>query len=176
FLASSPVNPVNRRDFLADLSCAAAFAATVPNVWRVIRRPRLLDDPFQLGVASGDPTSTGGVLWARLRPRALEPRGGVDGQRVVVGWEVAGDDAFRTIVRQGRATAAPELSYSIHIDVDGLSPDRWYHYRFRSADATSPTGRLRTAPLGTAVTPLRFAVASCQHFEAGLYTAYAHMA
>jgi alkaline phosphatase D len=94
----------------------------------------------------------------------------------VVTWELADDDSFRTVVKQGRATAAPELSYSIHVDVDGLAPDRWYHYRFRTADATSQVGRLRTAPLGTAQTPLRFAIASCQHYEQGLYTAYAHLA
>jgi alkaline phosphatase D len=167
---------VKRRDFLQNLSCTAALAATVPNAWRVTTRPRLADDPFQLGVASGDPTSTGGVLWTRLAPRPLEPEGGMDGQRVAVGWEVAEDDGFRTIVRQGRSTATPELSYSIHVDIDGLAPERWYHYRFRAGDALSPVGRVRTAPLGTAVTPLKFAVASCQHWEQGLYTAYAHLA
>jgi alkaline phosphatase D len=168
--------PVNRRDFLENIACTAAFAATVPNVWRVTGRPRLADDPFQLGVAAGDPTPTGGMLWTRLAPRPLEPEGGMDGQRVIVAWEVADDDSFRTIVKQGRATAAPELSYSIHVDVDGLAADRWYFYRFRAGDATSAVGRLRTAPLGTAVAGLRFAVASCQHYEQGLYTAYAHMA
>ena len=100
----------------------------------------------------------------------------MDGQRVVVTWEVADDDGFRTIVKQGRATAVPELSYSVHVDVDGLAPDRWYFYRFRSGDATSAVGRLRTAPAAGATTPLRFAVASCQHYEQGLFTAYAHMA
>jgi alkaline phosphatase D len=102
---------VKRRDFLQNLSCTAALAATVPNGWRVTARPRLADDPFQLGVASGDPTSTGGVLWTRLAPRPLEPEGGMDGQRVAVGWEVAEDVGFRTILLQGRSTATPELSY-----------------------------------------------------------------
>ena len=80
---------MNRRDFLADLSCTAAFAATIPNVWRVTSRPKLIDDPFQLGVASGDPSPTGGVLWTRLAPRPLEPEGGMDGQRTTVqsGWD-----------------------------------------------------------------------------------------
>jgi alkaline phosphatase D len=176
FAASYPFIPVDRRDFLADLTRTAALAAVVPNVWRVTTRPHLADDPFQLGVAAGDPTFTGGVLWTRLAPRPLEPEGGMDGLRVVVTWEVADDDAFRTIVRQGRATAAPELSYSVHVDVDGLAPDRWYYYRFQAGDAKSTVGRLRTAPAATASTPLRFAVASCQHYEQGLYTAYAHMA
>jgi alkaline phosphatase D len=50
-------------------------------------RPRLADEPFSLGVASGDPTPSGGVLWTRLATRPLEQDGGMDGQRVVVTWE-----------------------------------------------------------------------------------------
>ena len=167
---------MDRRDFLTDLARAAALSAIVANTWRTTTRPRLAGDPFQLGVASGDPTPTGGVLWTRMAPRPLEPEGGMEGQRVAVTWEVADDERFQRIVRQGRATAAPELGYSIHVDVDGLAPDRWYHYRFTSGDAVSPIGRLRTAPGAGTEIPLRVAVASCQHFEEGLFTAYAHMA
>jgi alkaline phosphatase D len=170
---------MKRRLFLADLTRYAALCAVVPNDWRVTRRPRLADDPFQLGVASGDPTSTGGVIWTRLAPRPLDPEGGMDGQRTVVNWEVAEDDAFARIVKRGRATAAPELSYSIHVDVDGLQPSHWYFYRFSTGGATGATsvvGRLRTTPpAGASDTPLRFAFASCQHYEQGLYTAYQHM-
>ena len=68
---------MDRRLFLTDLSRYAALAAVVPNVWRVTTRPRFADDPFQLGVASGDPTPTGGVLWTRLAPRPFEPDGGM---------------------------------------------------------------------------------------------------
>ena len=90
---------MDRRDFLANLSCTAALAATVPNVWRVTNRPRFADDPFQLGVASGDPTPNGGVIWTRLAPKPLELDGGMPGPRTVVTWEVASDDGFRTIVK-----------------------------------------------------------------------------
>jgi phosphodiesterase/alkaline phosphatase D-like protein len=142
---------VERRDFLTDVARVAALCAVVPNAWRVTSRPRLVDDPFQLGVACGDPTSAGGVLWTRLAPRPLELEGGMDGQKVTVNWEVADDDRFARVVRKGRATAALELSYSVHVDVDGLSPDRWYFYRFTVGDAVSPVGRLRTAPAAGAV-------------------------
>jgi alkaline phosphatase D len=167
---------MKRRDLLADLARTAALCAVVPNNWRVTFRPRFPDDAFQLGVASGDPTPTGAVIWTRLAPRPLEPDGGMSAGRVGVTWEVAEDDNFRQIVKQGRATAAWELSHSVHVDVDGLSPDRWYFYRFMSGDTTSPVGRLRTAPALTSATPLRFAVASCQHYEFGHFTAYRHMA
>lgn len=167
---------MDRRHFLTDLTRYAVLAAGVPNVWRVRARPRLAADPFQLGVAAGDPTPGGGVLWTRLAPRPLEPDGGMDGQRAVVAWEVAEDEAFRRVMQRGRATAAPELSYSVHADVQGLAPDRWYHYRFTVGDATSPVGRLRTTPAAGATSPLRFAFASCQHYEQGHFTAYEHMA
>jgi alkaline phosphatase D len=171
---------MQRRDFLADLARYAALSAVVPNAWRVTARPRLADYPFTLGVAAGDPTPTGGVLWTRLAPRPMELDGGMAGERVVVTWEVAEDDAFAKIVKSGRATAAPELGYAVHVDVDGLAPDRWYNYRFRvgaaATGASSDVGRLRTAPEAGAATPLRFAFASCQHWEQGLFTAYGHMA
>jgi alkaline phosphatase D len=165
-----------RRNFLENLARAAALCAALPNAWRITFRPRFADDPFQLGVASGDPTEAGAVLWTRLAPRPLEPEGGMSGLRTAITWEVADDDAFTRVVQQGRATAAPELAYSVHVDVDGLAPDRWYFYRFTAGDATSPVGRMRTTPIPTATTPLRMGVASCQHFESGLFTAYEHMA
>jgi alkaline phosphatase D len=80
------------------------------------------------------------------------------------------------VVQKGRATAAPELGYSVHVDVQGLEPDRWYYYRFVAGLDESPVGRVRTAPPADAARPLRFAFASCQNYEQGLYTAYRHMA
>ena len=100
----------------------------------------------------------------------------MSGLRTAVTWEVADDEAFAHIVKTGRATAAPELGYSIHVDVDGLAADRWYFYRFTVGGAASPVGRLRTTPATTAVAPLKFAFVSCQHWEQGLYTAYTHLA
>ena len=167
---------MDRRTFFSDLPRYAFLCAGVPTVWRVTSRPRLPDDPFRLGVASGDPLTDRCVIWTRLAPSPLEPLGGMDGVRAVVGWEVAHDPGFRQVVRSGRHTAAPELGYSIHVDVDGLEPDRWYFYRFHVPGGASPVGRLRTAPTGDSDAPLRLAFASCQHYEQGLYTAYEHMA
>ncbi|MHB1222513.1 MAG: alkaline phosphatase D family protein [Gemmatimonadaceae bacterium] len=167
---------MERRDFLTDVARIAALCAVVPTGWRVTTRPRLVDDPFQLGVACGDPTRGGGVLWTRLAPRPLELDGGMDGERTAVDWEVAEDDGFRRVVRKGRATASFELSYSVHVDVDGLAPDHWYFYRFTVGDAVSPVGRLRTAPAAGALAPLRLAVASCQNYEQGYFTALDHLA
>lgn len=167
---------MERRRFLGDLTRYAALCAGLPNEWRLVHRPRFADDPFALGVASGDPTPTGAVLWTRLAPRPFEPNGGMPGDRAIVDWEVATDDGFQQVVRRGRQTAAPELAYSVHAEVEGLAPDRWYVYRFRSGDAVSAVGRLRTAPAADATTPLRLGMASCQNYEQGLFTALEHLA
>ena len=84
---------------------------------------------------------------------------------------------MKDVVKSGEAVATPQLGHSVHVEVDGLEPDRWYWYRFRAGDAVSPVGRARTTPSPSAdPDSLRFAFASCQHYEQGYFTAYEHMA
>ncbi len=133
-------------------------------------------DPFTLGIASGDPGPTSVVLWTRLAPQPLDG-GGMPDQVVPVQWQVATDERFRHIVRSGTAPARPESAHSVHAEVDGLAPDRWYHYRFRAGDQLSPAGRTRTLPLPwSRPDRVRFAMASCQNYPAGYFTAYRELA
>lgn len=166
---------LSRRRFLAASSAFLALPAFSPR-----HRPapcRFADDPFGLGAASGDPSSDGVVLWTRLATAPLDGDGGMPNEVVEVAWEIAHDDGMRRVVAHGTALALPQLGHSVHVEVEGLQPDRWYWYRFRAGDAPSPIGRTRTLPPAHAMPErLRFAFASCQHFEAGHYTAYAHMA
>ena len=168
---------ISRRLFLAYSSALLAIPVLGQQVDGVQRSVSFSSDPFTLGVASGDPDSTGAVLWTRLAPSPLEPDGGMPPVGVEVRWEVAEDPEMRKVVRSGTETATPALAHSVHVEVSGLAPDRWYWYRFHSGTATSPIGRMRTLP-DAAASPerLRFAFASCQHFEAGLFTAYEQMA
>jgi len=132
--------------------------------------------PFQLGVASGSPRPAGVVLWTRLIGDPLDPTPVSDGP-LQVRWEIAEDAGFRRIVARDVAAALPELAHSVHVDVVGLRPDRWYWYRFMFGDAVSPAGRTRTAPAPDAMpSQLRFAYASCQHWEFGEYGAHRHIA
>jgi alkaline phosphatase D len=65
----------------------------------------------------------------------------------------------------------------VHVEADGLEPAREYFYRFRCGSEVSQTGRTKTAPAaGAAVDRLRFAVCGCNHYEAGLFTAFRHLA
>lgn len=133
--------------------------------------------PFTLGVASGDPTPDGVVLWTRLAPRPLEPGGGLSPEAIQVEWQVAEDEGMKRVIRQGTAVARPEWAHAVHVEVDGLRPDRWYCYRFRAGGEISPLGRTRTMPApGSVPARLRFATASCQKYESGFYNAYEHMA
>ena len=167
---------MDRRRFLYDLPRLTFLCGVTPAPWRVLSRPRLRADPFTLGVASGDPLPDRCVIWTRLAPFPFEPQGGMNGQRTRVGWEVADDDTFSRIVRSGEATAAPELGFSVHVDVEGLEPGREYAYRFLIAEGSSPIGRLRTAPAPGDDAALRMAVVSCQHYETGFFTAFDHVA
>lgn len=131
-------------------------------------------DPFALGIASGDPWPDGMVLWTRL---ILGDAGAPPPRVEPVQWELAEDDAFRRIVRRGTAQATPELGHSVHVELNGLAPGRWYSYRFHHGGATSAVGRTRTAPApGAPVDRFNFAFASCQQYEQGYYAAHRHMA
>lgn len=161
---------VSRRD-LVRLAAAGATTLWLPRTAR--SQGRLLEQPFGLGVASGSPTADSVVLWTRLMAgeRALAGQGAL-----TVTWEVAHDEQFRQVVRAGQAQAVPELAHSVHAEVGGLASDRWYHYRFRIGDATSPVGRTRTLPAPDAVVQRwRMAYASCQKWEDGYFAAWRHL-
>jgi alkaline phosphatase D len=167
---------VSRRLFLSYGAALSSLPLLARASW-ADASPTFRDDPFALGVASGDPTSMSVVLWTRLAPRPLEPDGGMGTDPVEVRWEVAEDETFAKPVASGKELATPQLAHSVHVTARGLQPDRWYFYRFHAGEAVSPVGRTRTMPDRLAQPDrLRFAFASCQHYETGLYTAYEQMA
>lgn len=166
--------PLDRRQLLVQASALATSLWLPRSAWTA---QRFDSNPFSLGVASGSPTDDSVVLWTRL----VQPRGhtqtGLLGPVVTVRWELAHDAQFKRIVQSGQSQAMAEWGHSVHVEVSGLEPDRWYHYRFMAGDALSDTGRTRTFPApGAAAKKLRLAYASCQNWEHGYYSAYRHMA
>ncbi|MEJ8839304.1 alkaline phosphatase D family protein [Ramlibacter sp. AN1133] len=153
---------------LLQLAAAAASTLWLPrHAWS---QPRIADNPFTLGVASGSPTATSVVLWTRLAGSGL-PR-----DAVTLRWEIAEDEAFTRIAQSGQAQALAELAHSAHVEAQGLAPDRWYFYRFMAGPWASPVGRTRTFPADDApVQRLRLAYASCQRWEHGWFSAYRQM-
>lgn len=178
-----PVLPLDRRRFLRlGLSPLGLSVVSGPNeaglsAWhpKLTRTPGSRN-PFTLGVASGEPSDDGFVIWTRLAPDPLNG-GGMPPQPAQVGWEVFSDDAGRRLLRRGTAVASPALAHAIHVELSGLAPDRWYWYRFTVGDAVSPIGRARTLPRADAPhARFRFAFASCQHYEQGYFVAHRHLA
>ncbi len=167
---------IPRRDFLHYV--AAVSAIPTLDLWATEspeRKPVFDSYPFTLGVASGDPAEDGVVLWTRLAPHPLNG-GGMPARPVEVTWEVANDEAFSEVVQRGSSLAMPQLGHSVHAEVRGLTPQRWYFYRFHAGGETSPVGRTKTAPAANDLPDrLRFAFTSCQHYETGYFNGYPHM-
>jgi alkaline phosphatase D len=162
---------LSRRRFLLG---GAALALAGLGV-RIAAHARFDADPFALGVASGDPSADGFVLWTRIAGTDTDATW-LPMQDYAVDWEVAEDERFSRIARRGQALASADWAHSVHVEPHGLAPDRWYWYRFHCGGATSPIGRTRTLP--AAATPsarLRLALASCQHYEHGHFSAYRHL-
>ncbi|ATE65088.1 alkaline phosphatase D family protein [Rhizorhabdus dicambivorans] len=137
----------------------------------------LMGFPFRLGIAAGDPSHDGFVIWTRLCPDPFDEHGGMPFGPVEVDWFVYEDEGMRRLAQKGKATAWPELGHSIHVELTGLQPDRPYWYRFILGRDKTPLGRARTLPApGARLDRIRFGVAGCQHYEHGLFTAYRHLA
>ncbi len=168
---------LDRRAFL--LSGLALYGASARELFAAappLQNVKFSTSPFTLGICSGDSTSNGVVLWTRL---AIDPLngGGMPRQPIEVQWQIAADDRLSKVVKSGKTIASPAWGHSVHVEVSGLQPHRWYWYQFRVGSELSPIGRTRTLPEpGSQVDRVRFAIASCQHYETGLYTAYQHMA
>lgn len=101
---------------------------------------------FSDGVASGDVTSAGVVLWTRVDREA----------DLTV--ELATDREFEQVVGEGQAVAVADADFTAAVTVDGLQPGTQYYYRFVGAgDAVSPVGRFVTAPADDAAADFIFA-------------------
>lgn len=157
---------------------AAAGAALVPGATAATRTDRSAVDAapdreaYPQGVASGDPTPSGAVVWTRVAPDAHRADAPVSVQ-------VARDPKFRfTATVYDAGTTGPERDYTVKADLDGrLESGRPYWYRFQHDDRVSPAGRLRTLPARDASPDsVSFAVCTCQDYRNGRYGAFRHVA
>jgi alkaline phosphatase D len=157
------VDRLSRRQLLA-LGAAVAITPLVPGVRSAVPT----DNPFTLGVTSGDPDERSAVLWTRL----TRPDGSfLGGDDVTVAWELAADEGFTSVAATGEVTARADEAHSVHAVVDVAGPS---FFRFRTGQWTSAIGRV--APTGTDPAQLRLAAANCQHYEFGFFAAYGDLA
>lgn len=167
----------SRRGFLTRAGAMVVQGGLMGHaVSRFASAQRLGSYPFTLGVASGDPFPDGIVLWTRL---AVDPLngGGMPTRSVAVEWQLALDENMQQVVQRGAVLATPQLGHSVHVEVTGLEPSRWYWYQFKTGNDLSPVGRTQTAPAAGAIpNNLRFAFVSCQNYVQGYYPAHRRLA
>lgn len=120
--------------------------------------------PFYHGVASGDPLTDRVIIWTRITPDS-----GVSALKNVK-WQVATDSLFKSVVKSGIFTTYSSIDYTVKVDVTGLQPGTTYYYAFSHQGTYSLTGRMRTA--SNNVNHLRFAVVSCNNYEAGFFNGF----
>jgi alkaline phosphatase D len=105
----------------------------------------LAGNPFSLGVAAGEITPNGALLWGHATPGKVR-------------LEVARDERFRGVVVRRAARADAKRDGTIHVAVGHLLPGRTYFYRFLRGRSASTTGRFATAPQPARAVTVRFAV------------------
>ena len=125
------------------------------------------------GVASGDPHPNGFVIWTRLVPGCSAATAGCRPARCRWSGRSPATSGCGSSSSAARSSALPDLAHSVHVEVDGLSPDREYFYQFRYrarrvAGRPDPDRPSAGATLGA----LGFAFASCQDWTHGYYSAY----
>ncbi|WP_018692170.1 alkaline phosphatase D family protein [Algicola sagamiensis] len=129
---------------------------------------------YPWGIASGDPTPTGVILWTRLNPQIVKPNH-------LVLFQISEDEHFQDVMLNAQIASSDisvDNDFTIRIDLNGLlSPNKFFFYRFIYDGVPSETGRCRTLPYATqSIESMKFAVATCQDFTTGYYNAYTKIA
>lgn len=147
---------------------SAAPTTTTPS----LPVPEFAVDPFPYLTASGDPRHDAVVIWTRVATEPMARNGGIELDELAVEWAVGvGDDEVESGVFVTRA----DHGHSVHVDVTGLEPSTDYWYRFRIGEH-EVEGTTRTTPAPGAPTDrLTFAVANCNAYRSGYFTAYANL-
>ncbi len=165
----------SRRDFLRGLAALGAggvLASVLPPAERALAKSAGVAFPatsFPDGVMAGDPRPDRSVIHTRV---TAAPGTG----RVPLLWLVALDAEMQQIVAGGIVWARERDGFSLNHRVEGLLPDRWYHYQFRGPGAVSDVGRIRTSPpRDQPADRLRYAFCSCQQ-RGAFYVAHRSMA
>ena len=123
---------------------------------------------FSHGVASGDPTSEGVVLWTRVSPEA-------GAGKVEVFWELSLDTAFAERIQVGTVETSADRDFTVKVEVESLKAGTTYYYRFHSLGRQSVVGRTRTTPSGDTAR-LRIAVVCGSNVTRGYFHVFRRLA
>lgn len=128
---------------------------------------------FRHGVAAGDPSPWGAVLWTRVTPIAAVPGASIPVSVEVWPWEQGPPEQM--VLSHGTFHTTAERDWTVKIDVTRLSNGGDYGYRFvvpGAPAARSPIGRFRTLPAEDSTDEVVLAVASCSLHPGGYFNAY----
>ncbi|MGB1216532.1 MAG: alkaline phosphatase D family protein [Saprospiraceae bacterium] len=129
-----------------------------------------LQFPFYYGVASGDPTSDGVILWTKVETDITQVN------PIPLTYEIATDNAMANVIQTGSVDATILTDWTAKVDVSGLNAASTYYYKFEDDQGNpSQIGRTKTAPSG-ASSELNFIVASCSSAYSGYFNAYKRIA
>ncbi|MCS6958270.1 MAG: alkaline phosphatase D family protein [Aquificaceae bacterium] len=129
------------------------------------------EEVFPQGIASGDPTLTGAILWTRVNP-TVHKRMHKD---LLV--QISEEPEFKkSITKRIPAKAINEWTdFTVRVSLyRRLEPGKTYYYRFLYADVPSMVGRFKTLPENPQEISIGFVV--CQNYSDGYYTAYRYLA
>lgn len=131
-----------------------------------------IDMSFSHGIASGDPLSDRVIIWTRALPDDTDKN-----ESLSVSFEVATDENFSDVIRDGSSQVSSDTDFTLKVDVIGLEANTHYFYRFKSNGKTSEIGRTKTLPADSAnITSVKLAFFSCSNYPAGYFNAYAEAA
>jgi len=163
----------------AALAVASAVLICL-TIWVLVRNPAATAEVaccqghFLHGVASGEPHSSGIVLWTRLTPSNISRT-----DAVKVHWQVweegKGAAALAEAVVKGESSARPDRDFTVKVDVQSshLKPQVPYAYQFSAGSERSPVGYFRLPPAaGSSLDSLRYAIFSCSNWRWGYFNAY----
>lgn len=130
------------------------------------------DFGFFEGVASFDPTQQKVVLWTRYTPATNEPA------KPSILLDVAKTNDFKDLVVSESVVVDTESDNTVYVDVDKLTSNTQYYYRFRheKTGAVSVVGETKTLPAPGEASEVKLAVVSCSNFQAGLFNVYGAVA
>jgi alkaline phosphatase D len=126
---------------------------------------------FDLGIASGDPTQDGIVLWTRINPNIHSKLN----KDLILEISQSPEMKESSVIKIPGDKIIKERDYTIRLTIDNLKPGQTYYYRFTYADVPSMIGRFKTLPVGD-VENYKVGFVTCQNYADGYYTAYRHLA
>ncbi len=162
------MNPSRRQLIKSIASGYVVVSVSSLSLFSCKQKPKVKSDfSYPQGLASADPQPDSIVLWTHVEDTKR------DSSDIALTLQIALDEQFSQGVIEQKVIAPKERDNTVRVHVKGLQAHTTYYYRFLAPDnGSSPIGRTWTAPRHEDEVELSVAVASCQHYTTGYFSAY----